>query len=116
MARDKGIEKEEVVDAMEQAIQKAARTRFGLENDVRAEIDRKSGEIKLARYLEVVEVIENDTTQISTAEAKRLNPDADIGDFLTEPLPPIDFGRIAAQTAKQVIPLNIVHFSISCSI
>ncbi|MEC9077401.1 MAG: transcription termination factor NusA [Pseudomonadota bacterium] len=103
VARDKGIEKEEVVDAMEQAIQKAARTRFGLENDVRAEIDRKSGEIKLARYLEVVEVIENDTTQISTAEAKRLNPDADIGDFLTEPLPPIDFGRIAAQTAKQVI-------------
>ena len=103
VARDKGIDKEEVVDAMEQAIQKAARTRFGLENDVRAEIDRKSGEIKLARYLEVVEVIENDTTQISTAEAKRLNPDADVGDFLTEPLPPIDFGRIAAQTAKQVI-------------
>ena len=50
-----------------------------------------------------MEVIENDTTQISTAEAKRLNPDADVGDFLTEPLPPIDFGRIAAQTAKQVI-------------
>ena len=56
------------------------------ENDVRAEIDRKSGEIKLARYLEVVEVIENDTTEISAAEAKRLNPDADVG-ILTEPLP-----------------------------
>jgi len=103
VARDKGIEKEEVVDAMEQAIQKAARTRFGLENDVRAQIDRKSGEIKLARYLEVVEVIENEATQISISDAKSLNPDADVGDFLTEPLPPIDFGRIAAQTAKQVI-------------
>ena len=103
VARDKGIEKEEVVDAMEQAIQKAARTRFGLENDVRAQIDRKSGEIKLARYLEVVEIIENESTQISISDAKNLNPDADVGDFLTEPLPPIDFGRIAAQTAKQVI-------------
>ncbi|MBB42633.1 MAG: transcription termination/antitermination protein NusA [Rhodospirillaceae bacterium] len=103
VARDKGIEKAEVIDAMEQAIQKAARTRYGLENDVRAEIDSKNGEIKLARYLEVADPVENEATQISLSEARELNPDADVGDYLTEPLPPIDFGRIAAQTAKQVI-------------
>jgi N utilization substance protein A len=103
VARDKGIEPEEVLEAMEQAIQKAARSKYGHENDVRAEIDRKSGEIRLARYLEVADPIENDATQITPEEARGRNPDAQIGDFLTEPLPPIDFGRIAAQTAKQVI-------------
>ncbi len=103
VARDKGIEKEEVIDAMEQAIQKAARTRYGLENDVRAEIDRGNGEIRLARYLEVADPVENEATQIPLEEARKLNPEADVGDYLTEPLPPIDFGRIAAQTAKQVI-------------
>ena len=103
VARDKGIEKTEVIAAMEQAIQKAARTRYGLENDVRAEIDGKNGEIKLARYLEVADPVDNEATQISLLEARKLNPDANVGDYLTEPLPPIDFGRIAAQTAKQVI-------------
>ena len=103
VARDKGIEPDEVVDAMEQAIQKAARSRYGHENDVRAEIDRKTGEIHLARYLEVADPVENDATQISVVQAQKLNPEAGVGDFLTEPLPPINFGRIAAQTAKQVI-------------
>jgi N utilization substance protein A len=103
VARDKGIEAEEVLEAMEQAIQKAARSRYGHENDVRAEIDRKSGEIHLARYLEVADPVENEATQIPLAAAKRLNPEAEVGDFLTEALPPVDFGRIAAQTAKQVI-------------
>ena len=103
VARDKGIEAEEVLEAMEQAIQKAARSRYGHENDVRAEIDRESGEIKLARYLEVADPVENDATQIPIEDAKRLNPEAEVGDFLTESLPPVDFGRIAAQTAKQVI-------------
>jgi N utilization substance protein A len=103
VARDKGIDQEEVIEAMEQAIQKAARSRYGHENDVRAEIDRKTGDIHLARFLEVAEEIENDATQITLAEAHKRNPDAQIGDFLTESLPPIDFGRIAAQTAKQVI-------------
>ncbi len=103
VARDKGIEPEEVLDAMEQAIQKAARSKYGHENDVRAEIDRQTGDIRLARYLEVAEPVENDATQISLGEAQNRNPDATVGDFLTEPLPPIDFGRIAAQTAKQVI-------------
>jgi len=103
VARDKGIEAEEVLDAMEQAIQKAARSKYGHENDVRAVIDRKSGEIHLARYLEVADPVENDAMQIQISEAKRLNPEAEVGDFLTEALPPVDFGRIAAQTAKQVI-------------
>jgi transcription termination/antitermination protein NusA len=103
VARDKGIEPEEVLEAMEQAIQKAARSRYGHENDVRAAIDRETGEIHLARYLEVADPVENDAMQIPMAEAKRLNPEAEVGDFLTEALPPVDFGRIAAQTAKQVI-------------
>ncbi len=103
VAREKGIEKEEVFDAMEQAIQKAGRTKYGYEHDIRAEIDRKSGEIKLARYLEVADEIENEVTQITLDVAKEEKKDAEIGDYLIDPLPPIDFGRIAAQTAKQVI-------------
>jgi transcription termination/antitermination protein NusA len=103
VARDKGIDRDEVLDAMEQAIQKAGRSKYGQEYDIRAEIDRKSGEIRLLRFREVAEPVENETTQIPLAAAQRLNPEAEIGDFITDPLPPIDFGRIAAQTAKQVI-------------
>ncbi|HVA15249.1 MAG TPA: transcription termination factor NusA [Stellaceae bacterium] len=102
-AREKGIDRDEVLQAMEQAIQKAGRSKYGLEYDIRAEIDRKSGEIKLMRFREVADPVENEATQINLAGAKQLNPDAEVGDFLTDPLPPIDFGRIAAQTAKQVI-------------
>ncbi|MBT3884260.1 MAG: transcription termination/antitermination protein NusA [Rhodospirillaceae bacterium] len=103
VAREKGIEREEVFDAMEQAIQKAGRSKYGHEHDIRAQIDRKSGEIKLARYLEVAEEIENELTQVTLDAAQQRKPDAVIGEFLVDPLPPIDFGRIAAQTAKQVI-------------
>src|SRR6201993_3892757 len=103
VAREKGIEREEVLEAMEQAIQKAGRAKYGLEHDIRAEIDRKSGEIKLLRYMQVADPIENENTQVSVAEAQRRNPEAQVGDFLTDELPPIDFGRVAAQTAKQVI-------------
>ena len=102
-ARDKGIDRDEVLQAMEQAVQKAGRSKYGLEYDIRAEIDRKTGEIRLMRFREVADPVENEATQIPLAEAKRLNPEAEVGDFLTDPLPPIDFGRIAAQTAKQVI-------------
>jgi transcription termination/antitermination protein NusA len=103
VARDKGIDKDEVLEAMEQAIQKAGRSKYGQEYDIRAEIDRRSGEIRLLRFREVVDEVENDATQMPLAAAKRLNAEAEIGDFITDPLPPIDFGRIAAQTAKQVI-------------
>ncbi len=103
VAREKVIERDTVLLAMEEAIQKAARSKYGMENDIRAEIDRTTGEIRLFRCLEVAEVIENDATEISFAEARERNPDAQVGDIIAEPLPPIDFGRIAAQTAKQVI-------------
>ena len=102
-ARDKNIDRDEVLQAMEQAIQKAGRSKYGLEYDIRAEIDRKTGEIRLMRFREVAEVVENEATQITLATAQKFNADAQIGDFITDPLPPIDFGRIAAQTAKQVI-------------
>src|ERR1700730_7526497 len=103
VARDKGIDRDEVLEAMEQAIQKAGRSKYGQEYDIRAEIDRRNGEIRLLRFREVAEAIENEATQIGLVEAQRLNAEAEIGDFITDPLPPIDFGRIAAQTAKQVI-------------
>jgi len=103
VARDKGIDKDEVIEAMEQAIQKAGRSKYGQEYDIRAEIDRRTGEIRLLRFREVADPIENEATQIPLEAARRLNGEAEIGDFITDPLPPIDFGRIAAQTAKQVI-------------
>jgi transcription termination/antitermination protein NusA len=103
VARDKGIEQDEVLEAMEQAIQKAGRSKYGHEHDIRATIDRKSGEITLARFVEVAEEIENEVTQTTLEEARKTKADAELGEFLVDPLPPIDFGRIAAQTAKQVI-------------
>ncbi|MEP0068441.1 transcription termination factor NusA [Pyruvatibacter sp.] len=103
VAREKSIDKAIVIEALEDAIQKAARSRYGAENEIRAQIDPKTGEIKLNRLQEVVETVENDATELSLEEARVRNPAAVVGDFLTEPLPPIDFGRIAAQTAKQVI-------------
>ncbi|MBI3446596.1 MAG: transcription termination/antitermination protein NusA [Magnetospirillum sp.] len=103
VARDKGIDRDEVLEAMEQAIQKAGRSKYGHEHDIRAHIDRKTGEIQLARYIEVVEEVENEATQQTLKQVLKKKPDAVVGDFLVDPLPPIDFGRIAAQTAKQVI-------------
>ncbi|MBI2707597.1 MAG: transcription termination/antitermination protein NusA [Proteobacteria bacterium] len=103
VAREKSIEKDQVLEAMEQAIQKAGRSKYGYEHDIRATIDRKTGEITLMRYREIVEEIENPFTQLTLAEAHAVDPALKIGDFLTEVLPPIDFGRVAAQTAKQVI-------------
>lgn len=103
VARDKGIDRDEVFLAMEQAIQKAGRSKYGHEHDIRAHIDRRTGEIKLARYIEVVDEVEDEHTQITPAKARRKKADIQVGEFLVDPLPPIDFGRIAAQTAKQVI-------------
>ena len=103
VAREKGIEREEVLEAMEMAIQKAGRSKYGHEFDIRAEVDRDTGEIQLARYIEVVDEVENEATQLTLEEAKKTKSDAQVGEFLVDPLPPMDFGRIAAQTAKQVI-------------
>jgi N utilization substance protein A len=103
VAKEKSIEPEQVLEAMELAIQKAGRSKYGHEHDIRAHIDRRTGEIHLARYREVVEEVENEATQIDVAAAHNLDPALSVGDSIVDPLPPIDFGRIAAQTAKQVI-------------
>ncbi len=105
VAREKMIERDEVLEAMEQAIQKAGRAKYGHEKDIRAVIDRKSGEVKLSRWTEVVdaEPVENEATQLSLRIAQKIKPGIKTGEFIIDPLPPIDFGRIAAQTAKQVI-------------
>ncbi|MGA8820626.1 MAG: transcription termination factor NusA [Xanthobacteraceae bacterium] len=103
VAREKAIDRKIVLAAMEDAIAKAARARYGSETEVRAEIDAKSGELHLSRHMLVVETIENPSTQISLEEARRRHPAAQIGDTIADPLPPLPFGRIAAQSAKQVI-------------
>jgi N utilization substance protein A len=103
VAREKNIDKEHVLEAMEEAIKKAGRSKYGHEHDIRARIDRRTGDIQLTRHMEVVEVVENEATQIDLAKARRKKANAALGDFVVDPLPPIDFGRIAAQTAKQVI-------------
>src|SRR5574341_300243 len=103
VAREKGIERDEVLEAMEQAIQKAGRSKYGHEHDIRAKIERKTGEIRLMRFREIVETVENEATQLTLAQGQRLNPEIKLGEFIIDDLPPIDFGRIAAQTAKQVI-------------
>ncbi len=103
VARDKSIDRAEVLEAMEQAIQKAGRAKYGAEHDIRARIDARTGDIHLARYLEVVEEVEDEHTQLTLDQAQKKKADAAVGEFLVEELPPIDFGRISAQTAKQVI-------------
>jgi N utilization substance protein A len=103
VAREKAIDRTIVIQAMEDAVQRAARSRYGSENEIRAEIDPKTGEINLARLLEVVEKVDIEAVQISLEEARGRNPAAQVGDYIAEPLPPVDFGRIAAQNAKQVI-------------
>ena len=103
VAREKSIEREIVIAAMEDAIQKAAKSRYGSENEIRAEIDPDTGDIRLSRLLEVVDELVMEATQISIKEARKRNPAAQVGDFIAEPLPPLDFGRVAAQNAKQVI-------------
>jgi N utilization substance protein A len=103
VARDKSIDKQVVLGAMEEAMQRAAKARYGSENEIKVEIDPKTGETHVSRYLHVVEQVENDKTEISVEEARRRNPAAQVGDIIAETLPPVDFSRIAAQAAKQVI-------------
>ena len=103
VAREKGIEMDIVLSAMADAIQKAAKARYGQENDIRVDIDAKTGETKLLRVVTVVGLVENDDTEISLAIAQRDNPQAKLGDEVIDELPPVEFGRIATQAAKQVI-------------
>lgn len=105
LAREKNIERDQVIEAMEEAIQKAGRSKYGIEHDIRAHIDRRTGAIDLKRYREVrlVPDIDNEFTQISLEVARTLKDGINVGEFIIDELPPLDFGRIAAQTAKQVI-------------
>lgn len=103
VAREKSINREVVIEAMEDAIQKAAKSRYGSENEIQAKIDPVTGEIKLSRLLDIVEEVTNDATEVTLKAAKRSDKNAEIGGVLEEELPPLDFGRVAAQNAKQVI-------------
>jgi N utilization substance protein A len=103
VAREKLIDKDIVIGAMADAIQKAAKSRYGQETNVRADINTKTGEIKLQRLMEVVENVENPDNQMFLEVARDKDPDVQLGEYIAEPLPTLDFGRIAAQSAKQVI-------------
>jgi len=103
VAREKGLSKDSVLEAMEQAIQVAGRRKYGHEHDIRAEIDKKTGEIKLYRVRTVVETVENEVTELTLKDAKSIDKTLEIGGEIKDLLPPIDFGRVAAQTAKQVV-------------
>ncbi len=103
VAREKSIPRETVLQSMEDALQKAARSRYGQETEVRAEINPKTGELRFSRLMLVVDMVESDATQITLEDARKRNPAAQVGDWIAETLPPFEYGRIAAQSAKQVI-------------
>ncbi|MBK5265462.1 MAG: transcription termination/antitermination protein NusA [Alphaproteobacteria bacterium] len=103
VASEKMIDKAIVIEAMEDAIQRAARARYGAENDIRAKLDPENGDLRLWRVVEVVEEVEDFFKQVDVKAAQKLQAGAAVGDFIVDPLPPIDLGRIDAQSAKQVI-------------
>ena len=103
VAREKSIDQNIVIEAMEQAIQSAAKRKYGQELEIRAAINKKSGEIEIARVLKVSEIVENKATEIALEEGQKRDSSARVGDYFYDPLPPIELGRVAAQTAKQVI-------------
>ena len=103
VAKEKLIDRAIVIEAMEDAIQRAARSRYGAENDIRAKLDPVTGDLRLWRVVEVVEEVDDYFKQVDLKGATKLQADATVGDFIVDPLPPIEFGRIAAQAAKQVI-------------
>jgi N utilization substance protein A len=103
VASEKMIDKAIVVEALEEAIQRAARARYGAENDIRAKLDTQTGDLRLWRVVEVVEEVDDYFKQVDLKQAEKLQPGAAVGDFIVDPLPPVDLGRIDAQSAKQVI-------------
>ena len=107
LAREKNISKKDVLEAMEQGISKAGRSKYGPEYDIRTKIDPATGAIQMARYVTVVETPEDEFTQISLVNAQKKDKSLKLGDVIVDPLPPMDFGRIAAQTAKQVITQKV---------
>ena len=107
VAQEKMIETEIVLSALEEAIVKAAKNNYGEENEVVAEINQENGDILISRKMLVVEDVKNKFLEIDLKDAKKINVAAQIGDELLDPLPPMDFGRIAAQSAKQVITSKV---------
>ena len=110
VANEKSIDKELVIGSMESAIQKAALSKFGNDNNIEVIIDRESGDIKIQKVLDVVDTVEDSAREITLEEAKKSNPknkDLKVGEKIFEELPQIDFGRIAAQSAKQVISSRV---------
>ena len=109
VANEKSIDKEIVLGSMESAIQKAALTKFGNDNNIEVKIDRENGNIKIQKVLKVVDKVEDPGKEIDLKNAKSLenNTDLKIGDEIFEELPQVDFGRIAAQSAKQVISFRV---------
>ncbi len=107
VAAEKSIDESIVLEAIEEAIQRAARSRYGSELDIRAKIDPVTGSMALMRYITVVEEVENDSTEISLEEAKKTDPEIEIGGALIDELPPVEFGRVASQAAKQVITQKV---------
>ena len=110
VALEKSIDKELIIDSMESGIAKAAKSKFGSENEIKVQINRDNGDIGIFRKLLIVEKPENINLEISLEDAFKLNDtnkNKKIGDEVLQPLPSFDFGRIAAQTAKQVISFNV---------
>ena len=110
VANEKSIDKEVVIGSMESAIQKAALTKFGNDNNIEVIIDRESGEIKIQKILEIVDKVEDASREVTLNDAIKINKENSnlkVGEKIYEELPQIDFGRIAAQSAKQVISSKV---------
>ena len=110
VALEKSIDMELIISSMETGIAKAAKSKFGPDNEIKVLINRESGDIELFRILIISENPENGNTEIKLEDAILLNEtnkDKKVGDEVLQPLPSFDFGRIAAQTAKQVISTNV---------
>lgn len=107
VAREKGLNKDQVLSAMEGAIQKAAKSRYGYESDIRVNIDQKTGEVTIMKYLTVKDPVEDEYNEITLEEAKKIDPKAEVGTVFTTKLPPVNFGRVAAQVGRQIIVQKI---------
>ena len=114
VALEKSIDKELIINSMETGIAKAAKSKFGQDNEIKVLINRENGDIEIFRKLTIVEKPENSNTEIRLDDAITLNESNKgkaIGDEVLQPLPAFDFGRIAAQTAKQVISFNVFSWN-----
>ncbi|MBQ7674767.1 MAG: transcription termination/antitermination protein NusA [Alphaproteobacteria bacterium] len=107
VAREKGLEKEKILEAMEGAIQKAARSKYGYEHDIRVVIDRKTGEVSISKYVTVKDIVEDNITEMTLEEARKIDPNAVVGQEFVTKLPPVNFGRVAAQVGRQIITQKI---------